>query len=236
MGIKWLKRAWGIDDDAEFVDDDAKEALVGEWFIEGGGYASYADGDIGDANHDVRVLETIAGSIEEENEIEPDVLQALKVGPTEEQAEYIEENYPGLMQLLQRRGNMRDYFRPEEKYERVMNKTLTPAERAAVELSFPGYLAERGMPKDYAVRHLGWIRVVDSMFTLWQVNEQSLKHIYDFAFEETGNMNVEIEIYELSTNTALPFTIGELYAAIQTGNAMAAYQMKKRRTQDSNMW
>lgn len=210
--------------------------LQGEyWIIDG--MSEYADGDIGDANHDVIVLQHLAGNLQgtgisEEAEAMCDNCENLN----EEQIDDLEENYPGL--YYQYRCNYDEYCDFDAVYERAANGSFTPEEMVALQQLWPGYLEFTGQPKDYAVMHLGWIRVMGSNFELQNVTEEALKeivgHIYEVAPE--GNDELEICINEHATQAYECYTSGELETKVKMGQGVADFRRRQALSQQGNFY
>lgn len=202
--------------------------LDGEWWIIDG-YSQYADGDIGDAGHDVIVYQNILSSIEYveiSEELQDKIDQGLIV--SEYDKDNIDEEYPGLFYSYG--GNYESYSSEEAKWDRVISNSFHAEEKVAIEESYPGYIEYRGMPKDYAVEHMGWIRVIGSNFELQKVDNNKLseivRHIYD---ESLTDEDVEICINERSTGGYVCMQYGELAERVNAGSAEGYFRMKQRR-------
>jgi hypothetical protein len=71
---------------------------------------------------------------------------------------------------------------------------------------------------------MGWIRVVDNLFTVWKLDDQKMRHILSHINQnvmEEGQ--VELIIYEASTGRQAEFTDEEL------SSGMAAWNRKQIR-------
>jgi len=104
-----------------------------------------------------------------------------------------------------------------------------------IDANYPGfieYIAGGGLPKEYAVLKMGWIRVLQNTFEMGQVSEVALNHAADYAHEATDdNPGVTLYISDRSTNKMVPITLGELDEALQAGQAASKIYMLGRRPQ-----
>jgi len=106
----------------------------------------------------------------------------------------------------------------------------------AIEANFPGFMelvwTGQLLPKEFAVRHMGWIRVVDSQFEVEKVDENALRRIVDYVYENTVvRDNVSIMINERSTQNLVPMPFLELAEAVQAGQGAGKFYMLSRRPQ-----
>lgn len=105
-----------------------------------------------------------------------------------------------------------------------------------IDAEYPGFIeyvvGGGGLPKEYAVLHMGWIRVQGSNFEMGQVTESNLQHAADYAHESTnGNMAVTLTISDRATNKMIDITLGELDEALQQGQGTSKIYMLSRRPQ-----
>ena len=110
---------------------------------------------------------------------------------------------------------------------------LSEEQMQEVDNNYPGfveYVVEGGLPKEYAVLKMGWIRVLGSSFEIGELSEEILNRIANYAYEETGgNGDVKITISERASNQMEEFTLGELMEALAAGSGVARFRMKARR-------
>ena len=113
---------------------------------------------------------------------------------------------------------------------RLYDMNLTEEEMVTVENNYPGFLEYSGLPKEYAVEHMGWIRVLEHNFEVQKVTEGALSNMLNYAAMEPGvNENTSMVINEKSTQNYVEMTIGELERALNEGRGAAQYYMKSRR-------
>ena len=205
-------------------------SLSGEyWIIDG--HSTFADGDVGDTNHDGVVWQHLSYVIEEvelpdnlQNAIDNNLLSA-------EEMEDIDEEYPGLFSI--HNGNYNAYSDEQAKWDRILNSNFDPSEQMVIEHEWPGYLSYKGMPKDYAVEHLGWIRVLGSNFEVQNVNNDNLSDIVGHVYEQLYDApeDFEICINEQSTGAYICIEFSILAEKVSAGTAEGYYRMKHKRDQ-----
>lgn len=105
-----------------------------------------------------------------------------------------------------------------------------------INANYPGFIeyvvGGGGLPKEYAVLHMGWIRVQGSNFEMGQVTESALQDCSDYAHEATnGNLAIILTIADRNRNTMVDITLGELDEALQQGQGAAKVYMLSRRPQ-----
>lgn len=208
--------------------------LEGEYFIIDG-FSEYADGDVGDVNHDGIVLSHLYGIISDV-EVDDETQALIDSGQlTEEQQENIDESYPGL--FYQYGGNYEVYDGEAAKMERAFDGNLNVLEEREVESTWPGYLSYQHMPKDYAVEHLGWIRCLGNNFEAQVVTEEVLSqivgHCHEVSYDEADE---ELCINEHSTGAYLCFMLSELSDAVQLGRGLVKFRQKQRVESQGQMY
>jgi len=101
--------------------------------------------------------------------------------------------------------------------------------------NFPGfieYVAKGGLPKEYAVLHMGWIRVLGNTFEIEKVTEAGLNHVANYVHDVTeGNPSTTIYISDRSNNKMIPISLEELEESLQQGQAAMKIYMLSRRPQ-----
>jgi len=160
--------------------------MLGEyWFTEHN--SIYADGDIGDKNHEAIVIEHVASEMIAE-------LADTKFGALADQLAYIEE-MDGLCDSIMVREEIINWFdrnHPEvEDYSKELEKELDWAtEKLNVAL---GSVEDA---RDYGVNVLGWIRVLGNNVQLYGLTKKKLRQIsrgFDDSGEEWLQENYHIE-------------------------------------------
>lgn len=90
--------------------------LQGEWFIDDGGFASFADGDIGDYNHERVALETM---------VPEHLIGDFENGRlTEDQIEEEGTEFKQFVDYMQRGGEARDYMVEHRNWIRVQGNNF----------------------------------------------------------------------------------------------------------------
>ena len=148
--------------------EDAREnpaVLRGEWWIDNTGSTTYADGDVGDYNHEAIALEAALG-VDLES-VEPEIAGKL--------ASYDFDD-PGVAAYLTEQDADRDFL---DWYARH----------------------PRSDARDYALEHMGWIRVKGDNFELWELTDEALRRIQNSDIWE--NADLEGEDAETADHSAL---------------------------------
>lgn len=92
--------------------------LNGEYFIDDSGYASYADGDTGDYNHEMLAVEAMIGD-EQLGERFGDYMYVSGQPLTEEERQAIDDNEPGFLDYMERGGEAREWVIEKHNWIRV---------------------------------------------------------------------------------------------------------------------
>ena len=123
-----------------------------------------------------------------------------------------------------------------EELESLDPSDLNEDQWRRINANYPGFIeyvvGGAGLPKEYAVLHMGWIRVQGSNFEMGQVTESGLQHCADYAHEVTGgNLDVTLTIADRSKNAMIDITLGELDEALQQGQGTVKIHMLSQRPQ-----
>ena len=92
--------------------------LNGEYFIDDTGYASYADGDVGDYNHEILATEAMIGD-EQLGERFGDYMHGSGQPLTDEERQAIDDNEPGFLDYMERGGEAREWVIEKHNWIRV---------------------------------------------------------------------------------------------------------------------
>jgi hypothetical protein len=158
------------------------EGLRGEWWIDDSGFGTFADGDVGDTNHESQAFWSALGIDPEESteyrrkrieQNEDEVLEFKAKHPEDEDlqeadaydiAKSLEEVYPGSgINLVQTIGLL------------VMG-----ADAKAVEY----FESTSSDAREYMMENEGWIRVSGNNFQLMDFDDDALSRIKDFLGQE----------------------------------------------------
>lgn len=112
---------------------------------------------------------------------------------------------------------------------------LTEEQLQQIEVNFPGFMESvwtgQLLPKEFAVRSLGWIRVSDNRFEVQQVDEDVLQRIANYIYERgLGGEDIQFVINEYASQDMVDMGLLELAEALNAGNGMIAYMKRKRPT------
>lgn len=194
----------------EIVQQTLNEVQVGEWWIYPGGDAQFADGDIGDSNHEGHVIEHISREILEHftgyssDEIgvlsnwEDDIFNVLnKAGRlTEEEIDEWENRGSG--------GGPVDII-----VKKLLEDKVFSSPEQAEEAVFIAYGSSRLDARDYAMKHLGWKRMTTTggwgtELQTWFLRQSDLDDMARGIFnawddngedeEENANHKVSVEV------------------------------------------
>jgi hypothetical protein len=198
-----------------------KLAFSGEWWITEGGSAMYADGDIGDMNHEAYVVEGILSQHDIEN---------FDIYNVNDFLDRYCENYPEIcLKILSKHLSSKEFNLAKQKVgtrefsdifsSRIDCRTLlkhigmTDEEINVVFGKLDG--------REYAMKNWGWKRMAGTSIETWTMTSSDLKAIErgieeaygnSYAFDEDDNKfdQTEFEIYVYSTNKyydSIPFSI-----------------------------
>ena len=123
----------------------SSDGLRGEWWIDDSGSATFADGDIGDQNHEIIAFWSALG-------VDPD--ETFSLGEILPDEGLSEEQASGLLEM--------------------------GADPKAVEF----FSGDGGDARDFMMVERAWIRVADSNFQLWNLDDEALGRIRDFINNE----------------------------------------------------
>jgi len=148
------------------------DLLRGEWWIDSVGNTTFADGDVGDFNHEALAFEAALG-------VDDDALQG-------------------------------DQWLPQAFVTAIENRDFTSPE-------FVEFLLEHGAnmefvewcrkgdcdAREYALEHMGWIRVKGDNFEVWRLTDDVLKSIQGSDIWENVEGDADIEGGEVPDDSVL---------------------------------
>jgi hypothetical protein len=142
----------------------------GEWWLDERGDTTFADGDVGDKNHEMIAFYAALCLNPEENEVDARITPG-RLTPSE-------------ARLLRMRG--------------VSKKALD---------FFSNPYADA---RDYAIEHMGWIRVKNKNVDVWELDDKRLRNLKNADFwheEDEEDENTELYLEERSTGKSwsIPF-------------------------------
>ena len=178
-----------------------KKSQVGEWWIDNYGQVMYADGDVGDMNHESYVIDHVIGKY---------IYDEFDHGDW--------KDWEGFKKELAKEEL-------EEQYgEEITNKLLSDPKQ--VEDAYLKKLKEMGMTNEeymiaeqmgdarkYGMEQLGWIRVAGHNIQTFNLTHDDLKRIADGLYDSNDNIDVEdpsFNIEVMSTGivySGIPFSI-----------------------------
>jgi hypothetical protein len=168
------------------------EKLRGEWWLDDSGQSTFADGDIGDANHEMVAMESALG-ISFEN-------------PDEDMPEMIP-------------------------HEKLSNEAVSWLRDQGVDEAAIDHFKRGKDPRDYAMNKMGWVRVKDNMFQASAFNDNALKNIQNFIFENIEHPEEaegEVMVEEMSTNNVYELPIKYLVMEQATAEGLKKFADRRR--------
>lgn len=167
------------------------EAQNGEWWIYPGGDAQFADGNVGDSNHEGYVIEHVAREIYE---------HFLGYEPGDQMG-YLSQNEDYLFKALQSEGRLTD--QDVETWERGRGPTEVIIEKLLEDkfytdrkqAEFAVYIAwgvSNNDARDYAMKYLGWKRMTTSRnygtdIQTWFLRDSDLRDIKRGIYDAWGD-------------------------------------------------
>lgn len=185
---------------------------IGEWWLSDGN-AMYADGDIGDMNHEMYVIDYIQS----------------KYGKEENQSwdEYIQElAHNGFNEQLQLRPDEREQITEEFQYDpdQFAWPVLQSMGMTDEELSIAGGFGDARL---FGLKQLGWKRVAGNNVQTWALTANDLDEItsglYDAVQDQVDEMEFNIEV---CSNNSMFWNVP--YAFIADRNPMKLREFAQR--------
>jgi hypothetical protein len=199
------------------------DVLDGEWWLEDSGDPTFADGDIGDINHEMAAFQSAIG-VDFEHDIYVDVEDAGQQVLDTVQARSEEEYYKGVLQrLAEDTGNsVEELLSAENAVDVGLDEGywFNVIERSAgSEIKDDVYaeflIAQGGNEesirwfqqhpnadaREWAIKTQGWIRVAGTNFQLWEFTDEAKESIADFVFNEAAESGYDED--ELDPNSSI---------------------------------
>jgi len=182
----------------------------GEWWIYPGGDVQFADGDIGDSNHEGYVISNLSSEILGHFGINTD-----EAGYLSDYEDQIKQSLLDDEKLTPEEIEEWDTKSPSEiVLRKVVEDKLYNNPKQAEDAVYIAYGSSTRDARDYAMKYLGWKRLTISHYGIavqtWFLTNDSLRDISrgisdaggeDFGMpEETDEDNVEVEIEVRSNN------------------------------------
>jgi hypothetical protein len=194
--------------------DDAPE-INGEYWITEDGGTLYADGDIGDMNHEGYVIDHMQRMIADRLDVQVDdyvdwdeVKKSAAEGIYEEKRQEAEE------QGNQKEVEELDFAWEDEDYDSFLHEALSRAKISDEEFQIAN---GQGDPREYAMEHWGWKRVDDHNIETWTLNQndiyaisQGMSEIANHIQDEEEAEQLELYIYVYSNKKSYDLTLAEL--------------------------
>lgn len=170
--------------------EEDEPELRGEWWLDDSGQATFADGDVGDYNHEMVAFGSALGVDLEDPEI-PEMIPGEAL--SDEAVAWLREN---------------------------------GADEKAID-----YLRGGADARDYAMDHMGWIRVKDNMFQASSFDDAALGNIQGFLadnFDNPDEMNSEIMIEDMSARKTYDVPIKYVMMEQATAEGLKNFSNRRR--------
>lgn len=181
--------------------------MRGEYWIDDSGYAQYADGDIGDANHEGIALERLVREVLFTLGVEiNDELRSLDL------SDYADEIYAKL-------ENDEDKADWEIDPETVVERIVKQRGMENVEDIF-NVLHHKMDPRMFALKHWGWKRVKGNNIETWTLTNEDLQDILH-GLDSTGELDTDefgLEEFNIDVGSTQAFYKDVPLHVIEQGN------------------
>lgn len=163
-------------------------SLQGEWWIDDSGFVTYADGDVGDVNHeslafymgigvDTAELYNATQTIKDELTFIYEWAMKHDARELEEfKEEFSDEEAPAELAMRVQELGVGDF------------DVMTGATLVALDGNEEGieyFMTHKNVDaRDYQIEKNGWIRVQNNNFQLWKLDDNALSRIQDMILEE----------------------------------------------------
>jgi len=198
--------------------------VPGEWFLVEG-QAQFADGDVGDFNHDMIVREHVVRKLVDVIDANFDVDweywadKAESIGGGDDMTES-----PEGREILTR--NVHKFLENKikdasEGKDALLDKLGINEEELLIASGDP-----RSYPREYGIRHLGYVRVAGNNVEAYDITSKKLREIANGLWDAAGDESVEgmtFDVEDAKTNTLysdVPFSV------LDSGNMRALREFK----------
>lgn len=167
------------------------------WIIDG--TAHYCDGDVGDVNHEGYALDHVRRTVADKMGVEFDEMDDWQRTLEDMASDRLDPDNDADLEAW----NDGDY---ESLIDYSWEECGITPEEWAVANDRPGIGA-----REYAIKHLGWKRVIGSEVETWTLTQDDIQDILDGAYD-TGEADedTELTIYVFSTKRTISATLAEL--------------------------
>lgn len=171
--------------------------MRGEWWIDDSGSAMFVDGDIGDMNHSAYVVDMVSREL----------LDMLGIDSNDEYVS-LEEWFENIYEIISDDWSEKDQRAWDEGYQYALiqiyleNKFGVEYNGVPIskmlEVSQDTIMMEGDIdPRDYAMQYLHWIRVINNIAQVWELNRTILKNmsngLWDAYSDELDGYDEQIE-------------------------------------------
>lgn len=216
------------------------ENIRGEYWIDENGYATFADGDIGDSNHESVVLETIRKQIIEAAERNLGIRN--KYGRFYSDSEYMDwEEFLGVLGEAYLKRLLANKTPREQNYltrlydedpDRIIRGALVSlgVKRGEWEVA-----NGQGDARDYAMERWGWKVYREGNVNTWRFTKKDLSAIIEglhsivseSGLSEKAANRYRFTIEVMSTGRAFTMTLPQMEAALNKQNTTSLYDMRR---------
>jgi len=185
-----------------------KSQIQGEWWIDSFGYPLYADGDIGDKNHEAYVIEYI---------------QSQYADPEFSQNEYVDwEGFE--TKVLEEK--LRELNVPHgEKDQEILIQALKEKGMSNEEIQIARGV---GDAREYGIKNLGWKRVISSYVETYTLTNEDL-HIISRGLEEAYPDLDDDPVFEIEVRANNSLYEDVPLSVISQSNITNLFQYKNKR-------
>lgn len=190
----------------DYNDESSTQTINGEYWFDDSGFAIYADGDIGDINHEGHVIQQCCGEIASEFDLfidEPNMEDLEK-----ELFEIIAEDETFLKSHSLTSDEVMDSDNPKLLLSKYLAYKTSKSLDYATELVDCAY--GYGDAREYAIKNWNWARVHGNSIEVNRLDIDTLKTIargIENALNDEGIEGGEEGEYEISTYTGKRYTI-----------------------------
>lgn len=188
----------------------------GEWWIDDSGNAMFADGDIGDMNHEAYIIDLVSREL----------LDMMEIYVYDEYTS-LEDNRENIYAVLTEES---DWSEEDEKAwhegheyslmeQFLVNKYGKIYNDIPIKDMFRCVLKQID-PRNYAMEYLGWIRVVNDNAQAWMLDRVTLKNLAEGLYDAYSEDLIGFELLpddEQPTFTIEALNTGTLYENVPFG-------------------
>jgi flagellar hook-associated protein FlgK len=185
---------------------ERRAELRGEfWLI--GGQAAFADGDVGDFNHEGMVIQQLMA------ELADDVNTEIGSRMDTEYADLTKIEYE-IEKYLDSEVDKDDTETPHPERDKIHEFIL---ETIGYDKDKFDVLLGNVDARDYGLKHLGWVRVKTNEIQTWQLTPEEMKDIAR-GLADAYNEDVESDTYNIEVSSNGKYYTGVPYSVLESGN------------------